>query len=843
MINMNQLDDDFNNRALSSLNQRQNVLPVGTHVPTSVSSINSGTGTIANPGPTGFGGNDRPGRRTYNPLSKLSSYTYNITLYMITPDAYQAFIESGRRNINAVGSISLNNGNSTNTGKITSAGAYIVAQSGGINNTTGKRAIGDRDFYIDNLRFKTAANAKATDTSSVVTDFEFQITEPYGFSFVTELGKANLAMQQYIANIGNIGSGESAGPTNPWKNFFILGIRFYGYDKDGNIVKPDSQLFGEVIDPIGTGGELFENYYDITISELKFKLDGKTVVYNIKAAGVSGQTLLGIKRGRVTTGANVTGATVKDCLYGENGLFTLLSKQQNSFVTKDPKNQNYPNKYNVVWLGNSESLIGNAKVVTQSDLDKWRWGGNKASSTAQATDAASNTPPDNNSRQFTFDNDTSIISCIEQIIKKSEFMESALQSVYSNAKEPDYKQKNNEQVRNIGANTFSWFNVSAEIAKATWDDKIKDWCYETNYVIQTYDVPSMQSSYVKNPGIYYGAHKRYDYWFTGKNSEVLDFSLNFDTLYFTAQQGIENQNTADKSSASDPGAREGQNNNSSNQNNSGSSTGNTATTAGNTGLKADSPPTTNGDNSAGTATAGGLVSVAPGQRSGGDKTGNLGTTGEAQNSVLTYMNEANAYAGGTIKILGDPDFLMRDAASSVQELYNKFYDTDGYTISAHGGQIFIEVALREAVDYNNENGLMDLNENILFVNYPPYIKEMAKGAIIYMVVDVTSTFSGGKFEQVLNLTSTTFDGMGEWAGPIQTKNPPEVTGDTGLSANDDANKPKTPFEQQLANARPNVPTPLPPPKMSAGVLGSSTANILNNTDNFGRPTTINTFGQ
>jgi len=843
MINVNQLDDDFNNRALSSLNQRQNVLPIGTKVPLSVSSINSGTGTIANPGPTGFGGNDRPGRRTYNPLSKLSSYTYNVTLYMITPDAYQTFIESGRRNINVSGSFSLNNGNSANIGKITTPGAYIVAQSGGINNTTSKRAVGDRDFYIDNLRFQTSTNTKTTGTSTGATaNFEFQITEPYGFSFVTELGKANLAMQQYIGQLS--GTGVEAGPKSPWKHFFILGIRFYGYDKDGNVVKPDSQLFGEIIDPIGTGGELFENYYDIQISDLKFKLDGKTVVYSIKAAGINGQTLLGIKRGRVTTGANVTGATVKDCLYGENGLLTLLNKQQETFVNKDPKNLTYPNKFRVTWLGNSESLIGNAKVVTQSDLDKWRWGGTNASSTAQATDSTSNTPPDNNSRQFTFDSDTSIISCIEQIVKKSEFMENALQSLYSNAKEPDYKQKNNEQVKNIGATTFSWFTVSAEIAKATWDDKIKDWCYEINYVIQTYDVPSMESSYVKTPGVYYGAHKRYDYWFTGKNSEVLDFSLNFDTLYFNASLGIENQNIADQSSSSDPGAqREGQNNNSTNQNNSGSSTGNTATTAGNTGLKADSPVTTNGDNSAGTATGGGIVSVVPGQRSGGDKTGNLGVTAEAQNSALTYLNDPGAYAGGTIKILGDPDFLVRDTASSVQELYNKFYDTDGYTISAQGGQVFIEVALREAVDYNNENGLMDLNENILFMNYPPYIKEMSKGAIIYMVSDVMSTFVGGKFEQVLTLVQPTFAGSGVETGPIQTKNPPEVTGDTGLSANDDANKPTTPFEQQLANARPNVPTPLPPPKMSASVLGSSTANILNNTDNFGRPTTINTFGQ
>jgi hypothetical protein len=130
---------------------------------------------------------------------------------------------------------------------------------------------------------------------------------------------------------------------------------------------------------------------------------------------------------------------------------------------------------------------------------------------------------------------------------------------------------------------------------------------------------------------------------------------------------------------------------------------------------------------------------------------------EVQNSIVTSLHDIETYANGSIKILGDPDFLIRDAATSITELYSKFYDTNGYTISAQGGQVFIEVAFKEAVDYKNSNGLMEINENIFFLNYPQYIKDMVQGAVIWEVSEVDSVFASGKFEQTLKLLGTMFD--------------------------------------------------------------------------------------
>ena len=50
----------------------------------------------------GVGKSPKPGSRLQNPLGNFSSYTYQLSLYMITPDAYDEFQASGRKNINAL---------------------------------------------------------------------------------------------------------------------------------------------------------------------------------------------------------------------------------------------------------------------------------------------------------------------------------------------------------------------------------------------------------------------------------------------------------------------------------------------------------------------------------------------------------------------------------------------------------------------------------------------------------------------------------------------------------------------------------------------------------------------
>jgi hypothetical protein len=745
--NVNQVDDDLNNLAKTYLNQPQNVIARGSGVATTISSTGRATGTVASPGPSGLGGAGRPGKRLYNPLSKLASYTYNLSLYVITPDAYEAFVNNGRQKIDALSFA----GPPTETSSV-GPGAYLVAQSGGINNTTQRRAPGfELDYYIDNLNFTNTIGAQAIGSAtSLISEVKFNITEPYGFSFLTNLKKATDALKQYSD------STSYKDVSNDFKQIFILGIRFYGYDINGNLIMPQDELYGSPIDPVGTDA-LFENYYDLQIVNVTFKLDGRSVVYTVEAVGLNAQALLGVKRGRMATGLKIQGATVDDALQGLDGLFTKLNKMEQEKVNK--KNATFPNVYRVEYLGDAFQRIGKASIVTKSDLDKSRWPGSGARTTAESNDSQGTKPPDPNERMFNFNNDTSIISAIEQIVKKSSYIEQSMNSVYTNAKQPDTDQKNNPQVVRDNPVPLAYFAVNLDIVGLTWDPKLQDWAYEQVFVITVYDVPSVMTPFAPDPTRYYGPHKRYDYYFTGQNSEILDYSLTFNNVYFNTVLGMPKEDFKILGATSDPGAeRPGQDNQAAQG--SGSATGNTQATANSQGQRADPPPPGSKDNSAGSATAGG-TSVTTGVRSNGDRTGALGVGLEAQNQLITSLQDEATWSNGTIKILGDPDYLMRDSATSLTEFYNKFYDTDGYTISASGGQVFIEVAFKEAVDYKNSTGLMEINDNVFFINYPQYIKDMAQGAVIWTVTQVKSTFNTGTFTQILTLAGSTFAAMGE----------------------------------------------------------------------------------
>lgn len=769
-LNQNQVDDDLNNLATSYLNQYQSVIPAGSSVATNISTLGTGTGTVASPGPSGVGGTERPGKRLYNPLSKLASYTYQLSWYMITPDAYAEFVNSGRKKIDGLKTTGATSDvNPTGAG----SGAYLVAQSGGINNKASRRAPGfELDYYIDNLRFTTVMGTKGTGTdTSAITNFNFTITEPYGFSFLTNLKRAGDALKSYTD------STAYKDLSNQFKNIYILGIRFYGYDINGNLINSQDSLYGAPLDPAGTDA-LFEQYYDMEISNVKFKLDGKTVVYNIEAVSINAQALLGTKRGRIPTGVKVQGKNVNDALQGPDGLITKLNQIEQGKVSKSKPDANVPNRYKIVYQGDAESRIGLASMVTQSDLDKIKWPGSGAKTTSESTDAKSAKPPDPNERMMIFNNDVGIVQAIENIIKRSAYMENALKTVYANAKQPDPNQKNNTQVTKDNPLPLAWFNVNSNIVKCDWDSKIGDWAYEQEFVISVYEIPSVATPFAPDQTKYYGPHKRYDYYFTGQNSEILDYQLTFDNLFFNTVLGIEEKDFKSATAAQNPGAQR-ENEQTTAGTNSGSATGNTKTTSGNTGQKADAPPPGAKDTSAGTAKAGG-TSVKTGVKSKGDRTGTLAVGLEVQNSIVTSLHDVGAYANGKIKILGDPDFLVRDAATSVTELYNKFYDTDGYTISANGGQVFIEVAFKEAVDYKNSTGLMEINENIFFLNYPQYIKDMTQGAVIWEVSQVDSTFANGKFEQTLSLIGTMFD-TGE---PAENATTPSAGG-TGSSASAD----------------------------------------------------------
>ena len=679
-------------------------------------------------------GKPKPGKRLENPLSNFSSYTYQISLYMITPDAYNAFVQSGRTNINAIDNITAsgresiaqaneslrdvgtsNNAptrslgsppasSSTLSSTVNKGGAYLIAQSGGINNNTDQRAPGfENDFYIEDLKFTHLVTPGQTQATATVTEIQFKIIEPYGFTFIAKLRRAQMALQ---ASSNALGYGELMNAT---RNTFVLGIKFLGYDENGDLIDPNRQS-STLGNPIGNARGIYERFLDIIISEMKFKLDGKSVTYAIEAKEYNIGIALGIKRGILEHTASVEGSTVSEALksgagFGGNGLISKLNKDQK--YLKDTGAIQIAAEWDVKFQGDAEK-IASASLISPADLDKRFWPQSRVKNTKEGNAKKAEkevNPPNNTVRRITFTGGTPILQAINETIKQSSFLEKALLAVTKSETEPD---KTNpvtaNELDNPSPAVIEWFNIRPEVENLGWDNKQKDFVFKTTYYIQTYSTPYTLSSYAGLTTPYYGPDKRYDYWFTGKNSELLRLEVAFDNnFYITTLMGSPDYDI-EKAGLND-------------------------------------------------------IPAIAGKQQNQPKQGYLNFGAESPNSYMASLYDPKAWATSKITILGDPDFLMGGVTNNLESLSDKFYGSDGYTINPTGRQVFIEVNFNNPQDYDNESGILSMNDSIYFFDYPKIIKEdldRRGGGIILQVVKAISTFTKGKFEQQLECVLPVF---------------------------------------------------------------------------------------
>ncbi len=638
--------------------------------------------TTTNPVQKNVGLDPKPGTRLKNPLGNFSSYTYQLSLYMITPDAHSKFVASGRKDINKYAKPGAD------------AGAYLILQSGGINNTLSQRPANmPYDYYIDDLRITNAISTKQTATSSNITKITFNIIEPIGFSFTTKLKRAREALMK-TSKIPNI---EKA--TNASKQFFVLGIRFQGYDVNGEIANASKYFSDDTFNTSPDASGVYERFYDILFEKVSFKLTGGSTVYSVTAKNVASEVGLHVARGTVDANIEVVADTVGSALDGSgNGMTSLFQTMNNNMKkTKDANNREFPDQYAVRWLGLGSDNIKDAQLKSVADTDKKKSSPGPANNSVQVNDATGQSVAyDKQKIKISITQGMSVLQAIEKIIKQSTYMTNAMETLFMSEETPSDETASAEKKEQKDPPRLRWYNVSPEVEVIGFDTKINDFAYKITYVIQPYDTPAAVSPYGK-AAKYYGPHKRYEYWYTGKNSEILSYEQQFDNAFFNITFNP------------------------------------------------------NGD----PAASGGDAKVAQlgGKPTTQDRTGKITPGLEAENTYMTSLFDPGAYAQARIQILGDPDFLMREAANGINEVYKQFYQSDSFTINPNGGQVFIEIAFNEGVDYDNNTGTMKINDSIFFWDYPDSVKSgpNAIKGVSYQVRECESVFKGGKFTQTLQL--------------------------------------------------------------------------------------------
>ena len=78
-------------------------------------------------------------------------------------------------------------------------------------------------------------------------------------------------------------------------------MKFLGYDGQGELADGNIEFEGGPIDPNASGNSLFQVYYDISITGVKFTIDGGATTYKLQGVALSPGKAFGTKRGRIFT--------------------------------------------------------------------------------------------------------------------------------------------------------------------------------------------------------------------------------------------------------------------------------------------------------------------------------------------------------------------------------------------------------------------------------------------------------------------------------------------------------------------------------------------------------------
>ena len=703
-----------------------------------------------------------------NVLDQYASYTYQASVYLMKPEAFNAMVASH---------------------KFTPSGSQLLFQSGGAP-VAGRNPYFSNDYYIDKIELKSTITGKGTNSAHNVNTIKMTLIEPAGITLISNLDKA---VDSFLGPAG----GKKQ---NFASQLYLLVIKFFGYDANGNLVQAGQSngitnaIGGAVGGVIGgaitaAGTAFVEKYYPMAINKLNFKIANKLVEYELEATAPQYNIAVGSSRGTIPYNVELSGISVKDALAGSADVGPSTTPAAKTLTEEEkqaqdgngdpppapPKASAAPSPKLTIRRGLTEALnqyqkdLVDRKIYTVADEYSIEFTDStieQAKITVPGVNFKNTSPAagqtakdkldkdtqqvDPNSRIITITAGQQVVQVIEQAVRNSSYISAQAKATVD---ELTQKQKPNASP---GKNV-AWFKINVQATPIKYDPKRNDYAYKIKYSISPYLINATNSNYFATPQ-YKGAHKQYSYWFTGENTQILNYEQTYNAAYTYVLSG------------------------------------GTQDTANTTNAKNNYQP-----------------------RSGQTSQGaDLRTNEPAANLADSLYNPADL-AVANLTIVGDPAWLQQGEASFSAPSKNSFnsggFLPDG-TINFDSRQILFEVKINTPTEYDLATGLMDVNNRnpSQNINQSKALNE----SYVYIANECTSEFVKGKFTQNLKgglLQRTTpqsaaSDGRlgGNLLGGLLGKAGSAVTGAVkGLFSSSDSRTTGTPTDQAEAQDLENGP--------------------------------------
>ena len=630
---------------------------------------------------------------TENKLSKLASMNYTISIYIMNDDEFKTMLATQKKVLPT---------------------QQLIMQSGGIDKGLGfgigqRNKYFDVDFYIENLEIVSTVGTQGGARAHNAQNITFNVIEPNGITFINRL---RFAVKEHLARTSQTTVSEAVAN-------YLMVIRFYGYDAQGNLINGSELGITEVGSDTNS---VVEKFFPFQINNIDYKITNRTTEYRVTAQVshnniafnqimatipfdfelnapdvqtlLNGKAVLGNtnaqqlqnEQDRIRDLESSSQAPAKASELSIRKTYTQgLCEALNQWQLELQQKEGYEIADQFEIILENVSGLKDAKISRPGKQDKGRATMPIATTAAEAL-LPGRTRYDNESKNWSVTRGTQIVQLIDLVMRNSSYITSQQNVVFDEVTKKPTAQ--------TPVSTVQWFKIRSRVSPLGYDKKRRAIAYKTTYTVSRYQINTPLVPTFPNAR-YRGTHKLYNYWFTGLNSEVLDFDINVNYQYVTtfgSGQGNQLEPTNQLSS----------------------------------GRLYERFYFQNKPNAEGTGGTGNTTSPAA------QLSERLYSDGDVEKSVLT--------------IIGDPDWLQQTEAFYNLEVDLKPFMPDG-SVNTDASEVLYEVRFNPVADYDITTGLAQVNANNTAYSQATGENNLASQSIVYAAQTVTSNFKGGRFTQ------------------------------------------------------------------------------------------------
>ena len=472
-----------------------------------------------------------------NVLDQYSSYTYNISLYFLPAEDYNTMLATRKPVLNR---------------------SNLLMASGGAPEGSRNQRF-PLDFYIDDVAIQQLQPGRGSRGGNGVVSINFKITEPNGITFLDNL---YFAIDEILG-----GTTDSSKKQNYAAQIYLMHIKFYGYDQNGKMAQAAAPRDGTTVTD---SRAIVEKFIPFRLVNITYRIANQLVEYACQAVAVQNDIGTGQGRGVIPYNVELTASTLRQAFSGlatvnkavqpntagrpntatpgtaaappppdasassgpgtvVNGLVDALNNYQRELtLPQGPNNEKIYDEFDEYDVVFTDNVIADASTQPPGPVAKGQVSSAPPSSAA-ARVLGSKQSSDPGSKKISAVAGTTLVQFLDQVIRSSSFIyDQQIQGYDAEGKLIDLPGKTRDKL--------FWYRIGVQATPKAYDRKRNDYAYKITYQVSPYLINDARSSYFPETK-FRGVHKIYNYWFTGENTQVLNYQQDFNYSYLAVISG------------------------------------------------------------------------------------------------------------------------------------------------------------------------------------------------------------------------------------------------------------------------------------------------------------------